>query len=95
MALIDEQVPQGQRRRAWALWLQLWSEALVDASLRTLNQEAYQRWADLMESIVCDGQHSGRFREIQAGDFVIRLLTMMDGLAIQMLMDADEIDVER
>lgn len=95
VALIDAQLPQGQGRRAWALWLQLWSEALVDASLRTLNQEAYQRWADLMESIVCDGQHSGRFREIPAGDFVIRLLTMMDGLAIQMLMDADEIDVEQ
>ena len=95
VALIDAQLPQGHGRRAWALWLQLWSEALVDASLRTLNQEAYQRWADLMESIVRDGQHSGRFREIPAGDFVIRLLTMMDGLAIQMLMDADEIDVER
>ncbi len=94
MALIDAQLPQGQGRRTWSLWLQLWCDALVDPSLRTLNQEAYRRWADLMESIVRDGQHSGRFRDFDPRDFVIRLLTMMDGLAIQMLMDSDELDVE-
>ena len=94
VALIDAQLPQGQGRRAWSLWLQLWSEALVDGSLRTLNQEAYRRWADLMESVVRDGQHCRRFRGVDPRDFVIRLLTMMDGLAIQLLMESGELDVE-
>lgn len=95
VALIDAHLPRGAVRKEWVIWLQLWNEALVSKSLRSLNKASYSGWIDLMEGIVRDGQERGAFRPIDAHDFVMRLLTMMDGLVIQYIMGSSEVDLER
>jgi AcrR family transcriptional regulator len=95
VALVDAHLPRGDVRKEWGIWLQLWSEASVRPRLRALNEDFYGRWVELVEAIVRDGQEQGLFREIDARDFVVRLLTMMDGLVIQRTMDSPEASVSR
>ena len=95
VALIEAHLPRGDARREWVIWLQLWSEASVRPRLRALNEDDYGRWIDLVEGIVRDGQERGVFRTIPARDFVVGLLTMMDGLVIQCLMGSHEVDLDR
>lgn len=93
VALVDAHLPHADGRTEWLIWLQLWNEASVRPSLRALNDESYGRWVERVESIVGEGQDGGTFRPIDAHDFVLRLLTMMDGLVIQVLMGSVEVDV--
>jgi AcrR family transcriptional regulator len=92
-ALVDAHLPHADGRTEWLIWLQLWNEASVRPRLRALNDESYGEWIERVESIVREGQDSGTFRPIDAHDFVLRLLTMMDGLVIQVLMGSVEVDV--
>jgi AcrR family transcriptional regulator len=95
VALLEAHMPRDGRQKEWLIWLQLWAEASVRPELRSLNQEDYGLWIDRVEDIVRDGQERGAFRQIAAREFATRLLTMMDGLVIQILMDSDEIDLHR
>ena len=95
VAVLDAHMPQDNLVKEWLIWLRLWNEASVRPELRALNTKHYGSWIDFVESIVIDGQTKGTFRQIDAGDFVARLLTMMDGMAIQVTMGSDTIDVDR
>jgi len=94
-ALLDAHVPVGEAKKEWLIWLQLWNEAAVRPELRALNDVYYGRWIDLVEGIVRDGQDRGTFRAVAARDVAVRLLTMMDGLVIQLTMGSSEVDLER
>jgi len=95
VALLEAHMPRGDMKKEWLIWLQLWAEASVRPRLRSLDQEDYGLWIDRVEEIVRDGQERGVFRQIAAREFATRLLTMMDGLVIQILMDSEEIDLHR
>jgi len=58
-----------------------------------LNDESYGRWIERVETIVRDGQERGAFGGVDAHEFVLRFLTMMDGLVIQVLMGSAEVDM--
>lgn len=94
-ALLDAHLPRGAVKKEWLIWLQLWNEAAVRPSLRALNETYYGRWLDLVEEIVREGQRRKLFCPLDARDFTVRLLTMMDGLVIQLTMDSSEVDLER
>lgn len=55
----------------------------------------YGRWIDLVEGIARAGEQEGVFRPVRPRDFAVRLLTMMDGLVIQLTMDSPEVGVDR
>lgn len=93
VALLEAHMPRGDVQKEWLIWLQLWAEASVRPELRSLNDEHYRQWIDRVEEIVLDGQAKGTFRAIDARDFATRLLTMMDGLVIQLTMNSTEIDL--
>ena len=95
VALLEAHMPRDSISKEWVIWLQLWNEASVRPELRSLNETHYGRWIDLVESIVLDGQERGAFRQIDARAFVLRLLTMMDGAAIQFTMGSSEFGLER
>ena len=94
-ALLDAHLPRGAVKKEWLIWLQLWNEAAVRPRLRALNETYYGRWLDLVEEIVREGQRRELFRQLDARDFVVRLLTMMDGLVIQLTMESSEVDLQR
>ena len=94
-ALLDAHFPLGEARKEWLIWLQLWNEAAVRPRLRALNEVYYGRWIDLVEGIVRDGQERGVFRSAEPRTFAVRLLTMMDGLVIQLTMGSSEVGIDR
>ncbi len=95
VALLEAHMPRGEVRKEWLIWLQLWSEASVRPKLRALNEENYRNWIDLVETIVRDGQRESQFQPVDARAFATQLLTMMDGLVIQVTMDSAEVDLAR
>lgn len=95
VALVDAHLCRNGGRDEWVVWLQLWSEALVRPHLRRLSNEHYGRWIDLVEMVVRQGQEQGLFRAIDAREFVVSMLTMMDGLSIQHLMRSSEAEISR
>jgi AcrR family transcriptional regulator len=95
VALLEAHMPRADLIKEWLIWLQLWNEASVRPELRSLNETHYGRWIDFVESIVLDGQERGTFRRLDAREFVMRLLAMMDGMAIQVTMGSSEFNVER
>ena len=94
-ALLDAHFPIGEGKKEWLIWLQLWNEAAVRPRLRALNEVYYGRWIDLVEGIVRDGQQRGVFRSVEPRSFAVRLLTMMDGLVIQLTMGSSEVGIDR
>jgi AcrR family transcriptional regulator len=94
-ALLDAHFPLGEAKKEWLIWLQLWNEAAVRPRLRALNEVYYGRWIDLVEGIVRDGQERGVFRSVDPRTFAVRLLTMMDGLVIQLTMGSSEVGIDR
>lgn len=93
--LLDAHLPGANSEGEWVIWLHLWAEASVREEFKPLNDASYQEWVELVESVVVDGQRRGVFRPIDCRDFVLRLLTMMDGLVIQHEMGAMGIDETR
>lgn len=92
-AVLEAHLPRQKVAKEWLIWLELWNEARIQPSLRTLNARAYGHWIDLVEGIVRDGQERGVFRPVPSHDFVLRLLTMMDGIAIQHAMGSRQVTV--
>jgi AcrR family transcriptional regulator len=83
VAVVDAQLPSRGAPREWLIWMHMWAESVVRPELRHLNNASYPQWIDLVETIVQEGQRSGEFRSINAREFTMQFLTMMDGMVIQ------------
>lgn len=72
--------------KSWHMWIELWTAALHDPDLRELNETVYGEWRRTMAAIIRDGQDRGYFVD---GDPVLLangLVSMVDGLALQVLL---------
>ena len=95
--LIDLAVPpdnsRGELTGDWTLWMELWTRALRDENAAVKRAALDRRWRTTIADIVRAGQQSGDFSTAVAPDeFALRLAALMDGLAIQMLLDDPDID---
>ncbi|TNM41194.1 TetR/AcrR family transcriptional regulator [Nocardioides albidus] len=80
---------------SWHLWCSLWVEAIHEPDLQELNEKVYGEWRRGMAAIIRDGQLRGRFVD---GDPVLltnALISMVDGLAIQVLMSSRSMTLDR
>ena len=70
---------------AFQLWLDAWAEAArrpaVQATSRRLNLE----WQRLLERTITDGVRSGAFDSADPGSAAWRILSLLDGLALQVV----------
>jgi AcrR family transcriptional regulator len=87
--LLDLQLPEGPvLEPEWSIWMQVWSEAVVDPSRRDLYREAQDRWVRTVVMTLEDGAASGAFR---GGDQTVRarqLTALVDGLGIGVMTGA-------
>ena len=81
--------------RAWRVWAELWVEALHDTELQELNEQVYGEWRRLMAGIVRDGQDAGLFRDEDPVLVANALISMIDGLALQVLLGSRSMTLER
>jgi AcrR family transcriptional regulator len=94
--LFEMQLPvDGPVREEWSAWLQYWAEALVRPELRPMHEDMYARWRDTIVRIVRRGQRQGAFRDVDPEAVARHLTALTDGAAIQALLGAGAIDVER
>jgi AcrR family transcriptional regulator len=87
--LLDLQLPDGPvLEPEWSIWMQVWSEAVVDPSRRDLYREAQDRWVRTVVMTLEDGAASGAFRD---GDQTVRarqLTALVDGLGVGVMTGA-------
>lgn len=95
-AFLDSYLPiDGVVVKSWYMWIELWTAALHDEDLRELNENVYGEWRRTVAGIIRDGQDRGHFVQ---GDPVLLangLVSMVDGLALQVLLGSRSMTLEQ
>jgi len=85
----------GDLTAEWTLWLELWARALHDEDVARKRAALDRRWRSTIADIVRTGQRRGVFVQIDPQDFALELAALMDGLAVQVMLDDPEVDGAR
>jgi AcrR family transcriptional regulator len=89
-------LPEFERLEEWALWIEIWVRALRDEEMAKDREVLDKRWRAQIAGIVRHGQDSGEFPvSDDADDLALRLGALIDGLAIQVLMNDSEVTSAR
>jgi AcrR family transcriptional regulator len=89
-------LPEFDRLDEWALWIEVWVRALRDAEMAKDREVLDQRWRAQLADLIRDGQAGGEFTSTEdASELALRLQTLIDGLAIQVIMNDSEVSPER
>lgn len=95
-AFVESYLPNSEETiQAWRVWAELWVEAIREPDLQELNERVYGEWRRLVAGIIRDGQDHGVFRGGDAVQAANTLISMIDGLAIQVLLGSRSMTVER
>jgi len=73
----------------------MWARSPRDPDIARDREALDRRWRETIAGIVRTGQDGGEFDVIDADDFALRLSAMLDGLAIQIVLDDPEMSPER
>jgi AcrR family transcriptional regulator len=87
--------PAGGWPEEWLLWLDLWARAVHDAEVARNRAALDCRRRTAIAAIVSDGQREGEFLPVDPDDFAVRLASLIDGLAIQVILGDPEVSSER
>jgi AcrR family transcriptional regulator len=79
----------------WVLWLDLWARAPRDPDVARDRAAMDRRWRTIIGEIVREGQAAGEFTRIDPDAFALRLAALIDGLAIQVVLEDPEVSRER
>jgi AcrR family transcriptional regulator len=74
----------------WALWLEVWVRALRDPQMAKDREALDRRWVQTIADVVRYGRQTGEFPNegvADADDLAMQLGSLMDGLAIQVLLN--------
>ena len=82
-------------RSWWLLWLDLWALSPRNAGVAAVRQKSDERWRDAIRSIVLAGQEAGEFAQVDADDFTITLAGLLDGLAVQIVLEDPAVSPQR
>lgn len=88
-------LPEYGRLDEWALWIEVWVRALRDSQMAKDREVLDQRWRDQIADIIRTGQRSGEFPQKDPAELALRLGALIDGLAIQVIMNDSEITPEK
>ena len=82
-------------RLYWLLWLDLWAFSPRNPGVAAVRQKSDERWRDALRSIVLAGQEAGEFAPVDADDFTITLAGLLDGLAVQIVLEDPAVPPQR
>ena len=99
MRLVDLSVPgllpEYERLEEWALWIEIWVRALRDPALAREREVLDRRFRQSIADIVRGGQVSGEFPgHLDPDELGTELGALIDGLAIQVLMNDTQVSPE-
>jgi len=81
---LDSYAPVGEDW-SFQLWLDAWAEAARRPALRLASSRLNLRWAGLLEKAIEDGVEDGTFRCADPTGAAWRILSVVDGLALQVV----------
>ena len=81
---LDSYAPVGEDW-SFQLWLDAWAEAARRPALRQASSRLNLRWAGLLEKAIADGVEAGTFRCDDPTGAAWRILSVVDGLALQVV----------
>jgi AcrR family transcriptional regulator len=84
-----------ESRDFWAVFIELWGEALHDRELARLNRRAYARARRFLARSVTQGLAAGAFRKVSPDEAAAVILAVTDGLSLQLTFDPDLMPVGR
>ncbi|MFM7598993.1 MAG: TetR/AcrR family transcriptional regulator [Actinomycetota bacterium] len=79
----------------WRLWLEIWSRALHDDDARETRESLDRRWRAALRDVIAEGVATGDFRSTDVDGAVVRLASLMDGLAIQLALEDPDMTPDR
>jgi AcrR family transcriptional regulator len=89
-------LPEFERLDEWALWIEIWVRALRDPMLAKEREVLERRWRQSIADIVRHGRETGEFPGgPDAEDLGLQIGAMIDGLAIQVLLNDTAFSAER
>jgi AcrR family transcriptional regulator len=88
-------LPEYGRLDEWALWIEVWVRALRDVEMAKDREVLDQRWRAQIAEIIRAGQASGEFVEGDADALALPIAALIDGLAIQVIMNDSTVTTER
>jgi AcrR family transcriptional regulator len=88
-------LPDEEPLDEWALWIEVWARALRDAETARDREILDQRWRASIAEIIRMGQHSGEFPPGDADEHALVLGALIDGLAIQVVMNDSHVPPQR
>jgi AcrR family transcriptional regulator len=77
---------------SWVLWLDLWAQAFRHPEVATTRQQYDERWRQTIYSLVVEGQEAGEFGPVDPADFAVLLSSLLDGLAVQVVLGDPSVD---
>lgn len=80
---------------SWAVWLDLWAQALRDPVVRSVREEFDEHFRATIRDIVRFGQERGEFADLDEDDFSVAFSAMLDGFAVQIALDDRQVDGRR
>jgi AcrR family transcriptional regulator len=81
-------LPEFGRLDEWALWIEVWVRALRDPEMAKDREVLDQRWRSQLADLIRGGQSNGEFTSTEdAEELALRVATLIDGLAIQVIMN--------
>ena len=78
-----------ESRDFWAVFIELWGEALHDRDLARLNRRAYARARRFLARSVARGTTAGAFRHVSPDEAAVVILALTDGLSLQLTFEPD------
>lgn len=75
----------------WALWVEIWVRALRDPEMAKEREALDKRWRAAIADIIRGGQETGEFPPGDADELALRIGALIDGMAIQVLMNDSEV----
>ena len=89
-------LPEYGRLDEWALWIEVWVRALRDPDMAKDREVLDERWRSQIADVIRAGKDSGEFTTTDDTDeLAIRLGCLIDGLAIQVVMNDSTVTTER
>ena len=96
LALVEIVLHPPTFRERWTRWLQFWAAYARDPKLRPSMGEVYDRWRDPFLRTIVAGVESGDFDPVLPEDVIVdRTLALFDGLALQVLLEARGMSLDR
>lgn len=94
--LIEVQLPATEDDvDEWSIWMQAWSEAILEPAQRPGQRVIYTRWRQVVVDLISACQAEGIGTGADTDALADRFTSMVDGLAIHVLVQTTEMSVAR